>query len=61
MPNRPHTHEMTALELSERAEGYTALAMDITWDETRETFERLATLYAGLATERKAKEQTVRQ
>ena len=48
---------MSLHELSERAQGYAALAMDVTRDETVETFERLARLYAGLATERKAAEK----
>jgi hypothetical protein len=57
MPNRMRPHEMSLLELSERAEGYTALATGVTENETRETFERLATLYARLAVERKAQEK----
>jgi len=60
MPNRSRPHEMTALELSERAEGYAALARDVSWRETRETFDRMADQYARLAAEQKAKEQVVR-
>jgi hypothetical protein len=48
---------MSLHQLSERAEGYAALAMDVAGDETRETFERLARLYAGLVTVRKAQEK----
>jgi hypothetical protein len=45
---------MSLEQLFERAEGYVALAMDDAGDEPRRTFERLATLYTRLATERKA-------
>ena len=57
MSNRSRPHEMSLHQLSERAEGYAALAMDVAGDEIRATFERLAKLYAGLATERKAQER----
>lgn len=61
MSNRSRPNEMSLHQLSERAEGYAALALDVAGHETRETFERLAKLYAGLATERKAQEkQTTR-
>ena len=61
MPNRMRPHEMSLCELSERAEGYAALAMGVTENETRETFERLAALYARLAIERKAQEKQATQ
>jgi hypothetical protein len=54
MSNRSRPHEMSLEQLFERAEGYVALAMDDAGDEPRRTFERLATLYTRLATERKA-------
>ena len=57
MPNRMRPHEMSLCELSERAEGYAALAVDVTESETRETFKRMAQVYARLATERKAQEK----
>jgi hypothetical protein len=59
MSNRSHPQAMSLRELSERAEGYTALAMDGVTDETRRTFERLARLYAKLATQRKAAEKSM--
>jgi len=61
MPNRSHPHEMTALELSERAEGYAALARDVAYAETRETFDRAAYQYARLAAERKAQEEQAKR
>jgi len=57
MPNRSLPSEMSLHELSERAEGYAALAMDVAGGETRQTFERMAQLYSRLATERKAQEK----
>ena len=60
MPNRATPRELTTEQLSARAENYTMLAMDVAPSETRDTFERLAALYAGLATERKAEERVVR-
>jgi hypothetical protein len=59
MPNRSHPHAMSLRELSERAEGYAALARDGAADETRQTFERLAREYADMASERKAAEKSM--
>jgi len=56
MSNQSRLHELNAKELSERAEGYAALAKDVESDETRETFERMASLCARLSVERKAAE-----
>jgi hypothetical protein len=50
---------MSLRELSERAEGYAALARDGAADETRQTFERLAREYADMASERKAAEKSM--
>ncbi len=57
MPSRARTDELTAAQLSERAAGYVALAMDTASEETRETFRRLAIVYARLAAERKSAEK----
>jgi hypothetical protein len=54
MPGVARPDELTAAQLSERAAGYVALAKDTESGEARETFRRLATVYAGLAAERKA-------
>jgi hypothetical protein len=56
MPDRARRHELTAVQLSERAAGYVALAKGPVSGEARETFARLAEEYARLAAERAAEE-----
>jgi hypothetical protein len=58
MPSRiMRSVELTAAQLSERAAGYVALAHDATSEEFRETFTRLAGVYARLAVDRIAEER----
>jgi hypothetical protein len=48
MPNRSRGHEITIEQLSEHAEGHTALAKYVALDETREALERMARLLTRL-------------
>jgi len=57
MPYLARAHQLTAAQLSERAAGYVALAKYTASEQTRETFRRLAIVYAELAAERKAAEK----
>jgi len=59
MSDRANPRELTTDELSARAQSYMILAKDVAPTETREIFERLATLYVRLATERKAAEKAM--
>ena len=57
MASLARPHELTAAQLSERADGYVALAKDTGSEATRATFRRLAIEYADLAAERNAVEK----
>ncbi len=61
MQTQQRFDEMTAAQLSERAEGYAALAKDKSRIENRETFIHLAELCTNLAGERKVEEDWVRR
>lgn len=52
-PSRRQPREPTAAELSERAAGYTAMAVTASTDQSRETWKRLALRYTALAAERR--------